>query len=135
MTDQRFPIRIGGRSRLFLRIVFGATPDSAWAEVTDDAVAARFGRFAVRTPLANVATWRIEGPFRWITAIGVRRSVRHADVSFAGSPHGGVRLDFREAVRWGPLTVPALYVGADDLDGFAAAVAAHGIPGEDARRR
>lgn len=135
MTTQRFPIRIGARSRLFLRIAFGATADTAWAEVTDDALAARFGRFDFRTPLANVAMWHIEGPFRWITAIGVRRSVRHADVSFAGSPHGGVRLDFREALRWGPLTVPALYVGTDDLDGFAAAVAAHGIPGADGRHR
>ena len=40
--------------------------------------------------------WRIEGPFRWITAIGVRRSVRHARRDFAGSPHGGVRIDFKE---------------------------------------
>jgi hypothetical protein len=135
MTAQRFPIRIGGRSRVFLRLAFGVTPETAWAELTDDAFAARFGRLAFHAPLASVATWRIEGPFRWITAIGVRRSVRHADVSFAGSPHGGVRLDFRQQIRWGRLSVPAFYVGADDLDAFASALAARGIPGEDARRR
>ena len=135
MAAQRFPIRIGGRSRAFLRVAFGVKADNAWAEVSDDGFTARFGRFEIRTPLANIAGWRIEGPWRWITAIGVRRSVRHADVSFAGSPHGGVRLDFRVPVRWGRLTVPAVYVAADDLDTCAAALAARGIPGEDARRR
>jgi hypothetical protein len=133
MTE-RFPIRIGRRSATLVRMAFGATPETAWAEIGEAGFGARFGRFSVTTPLANVASWRIEGPFRWITAIGVRRSVRHGDVSFAGSPHGGVRLDFRERVPWTLFRVPALYVGTDDLEGFAAAVAAVGIPGEDARR-
>ena len=90
--------------------------------------------FSFATPLANVERYRIEGPWRWITAIGVRRSVRHADVSFAGSPHGSVRLDFREPIRWTVFRTPALYVAPADLEAFAAAVAARGVPGEDARR-
>lgn len=130
----RFPIRIGARSRGLVRLLFGATPESAWAEVDDDGFRARFGRFGFGTSLDNLASWRIEGPWRWITAIGVRMSIRHRDLSFAGSPHGGVRIDFRAPVRYGPLRVPAFYVGADDLDGFAAALAGLGIPGEDARR-
>ncbi len=133
MAEQRFPIRIGARSAGLLRVLFGVTPDRAWATVDDEAVAARFGRFSFRVPLANVERYRIEGPWRWITAIGVRRSVRHGDVSFAGSPHGGVRLDLREPIQWTIFRTPAFYVGADDLDGFAAALAATGIPGEDAR--
>jgi hypothetical protein len=44
-------------------------------------------------------------------------------------------MDFHVPVRWGKLTVPAFYVGADDLEGFAAALAGLAIPGEDARRR
>jgi hypothetical protein len=135
MAAQRFPIRIGARSRALVRVVFGATPETAWAEIDDRVVRARFGRFSFETPLANIARWRIEGPFRWITAIGVRMSVRHRDRSFAGSPHGGVRMDFVSPVGRGPLAMPAFYVGVDDLDGFAAALAALGIPGEDARRR
>jgi hypothetical protein len=130
----RYPIRIGDRSRLFLRIAFGVTPDRAYAEIADDDVFVRFGRFALSVPIANVTSWRIEGPWRWITAIGVRMSIRHRDLSFAGSPRGGVRLDFREPVRWGPLKVPAVYYGVEDLDGFGAEMAARGIPGEDARR-
>jgi hypothetical protein len=31
--------------------------------------------------------------------------------------------------------VPALYVGVDDLEGFANALRALGIPGEDGRRQ
>ncbi|HEY6571576.1 MAG TPA: hypothetical protein VIZ22_14890 [Candidatus Limnocylindrales bacterium] len=134
MADRRFPIRIGARSALALRIVFGATPETSWAAVDEDTVSARFGRFSFSTPLSNVARYRIEGPWAWITAIGVRRSIRGGDVSFAGSPRGGVRLDVREPVKWTLWHVPAFYVGTEDLEGFAAALSAHGIPGEDARR-
>ena len=131
MPAIRFPIRIGRRSRPFLRL-WTVRPDMAFVELGDD-IEVRFGRFRIRTPLANLASWRIEGPFRWITAIGIRRSIRHGDVSFAGSPHGGVRIDFRQRVRWGPFKVPAIYVGADDLDGLAAELRRRGVPGADAR--
>jgi hypothetical protein len=128
----RFPIRVGRRSRPILRL-FTATPATAYADLGDD-LDIHFGRFRFRTPVANLDRWRIEGPFIWVKAIGVRMSVRGRDVSFAGSAHGGVRIDFRERVRWGPFRVPAVWVGADDLDGFAAELARRGIPGVDARR-
>ena len=130
----RYPIRIGARSRLFLRIAFGVTPERAYAELDEEVVRVRFGWFQLAAPLGDVTRWRIEGPWAWITAIGVRMSIRHHDISFAGSPRGGVRLDVRTPVRWGPLRVPAIYYGVVDLEGFAAAIAARGIPGEDARR-
>ncbi len=128
----RYPIRIGRRSAGYLRL-WGVRPERSWVEL-DDEVVVRFGRFEFKTPIANVASWRIEGPWRWITAIGIRMSIRHRDVSFAGSPHGGVRLDFRERVRWGPFKVPAIYVAAEDNDALAADLAARGITGEDARK-
>lgn len=132
MSTARFPIRLGERSRPLLRL-FGARPDNAYVDLDGD-FDAHFGNFAVRTPLANVVSWRIEGPWRWITAIGVRRSIRHADVTFGGNHRGGVRLDFREPVRLSRMRVPALYVTVDDMDGLGAALAARGIPGEDARQ-
>jgi hypothetical protein len=138
MSAERFPIRVGARSRLLLRIAFGVTPDNAWVDVgdaPDGQIHVSFGRHHFRTQLANVARWRIEGPWAWITAIGLRMSIRHGDVSFDGSPHGGVRMDVRTPVRWTILRVPAIYVSADDLEGLAAALTARGIPGEDARRR
>jgi hypothetical protein len=128
-----YPIRIGGRSRLFLRFFFGVRPGHDLVRLGDGVVDIRFGWFNPRVPVAQVERWRIEGPWLWITAIGVRMSIRHRDLSFCGSPRGGVRMDLREAFRYGPLRIPAFYVGVEDLDGFAAALAALGIPGEDAR--
>jgi hypothetical protein len=132
MPGVRFPIRIGRRSRGYLRL-WTITAATAYAELNGD-LDVHFGRWRIRTPVANLASWRIEGPFLWITAIGIRMSIRHGDVSFAGSPHGGVRIDFREPVRWGPFKVPAIYIGADDLDGLADELARRDIPGVDARR-
>lgn len=133
-TDRsRFAIRIGARSRLFLRVFFGVTPDRAWVTVDDDLVVGRLGWWQIEIPTADITGWRIEGPWRWITAIGVRRSLRHGDVSFAGSPRGGVRLDLRAPIRWTIFKVPAVYLGVDDLEGFASELHARGIPGEDAR--
>jgi hypothetical protein len=129
----RYPFRLGRRSRPFLRL-WGVTPERAYVDL-DGEFHARFGRFVVRTPLSNVARWRIEGPWRWITAIGVRRSVRHGDFTFGGDPRGGVRVDFREPVRLWMFRVPALYVTVEDLEGLAADLARRGIPGEDGRRR
>jgi hypothetical protein len=137
MATERFPIRVGDRSRGLLRIVFGVQRDQAWLEIGDPPdgdVRVRFGRFTFRTPLANVERWRLEGPWRWITAIGVRVNWLNREVSFDGSPHGGVRLDFRTRVHWLAINVPAIYVSCDDLDAVAAALTARGIPGEDARK-
>jgi hypothetical protein len=129
---QHFPIRIGARSRPMLRLLFGVSDDNAYVTLGDE-LDAHFGWFRLRTPLSNVGSWRIEGPWPWITAIGVRRSIRHGDVTFGGNHAGGVRLNFNARVRWLMFSVPALYVTVANLEQLAAALAACGIPGEDAR--
>lgn len=134
METRRFPIRLGRRSRPLLRLFGVRGPENAWVDLGDDRLEARFGWSRAETPLANIASWRIEGPWLWITAIGVRMSVRHRDITFGGSPHGGVRLDFRERVPVLAFRVPALYVTVDDLEGFAAALRERGIDGVDARK-
>jgi hypothetical protein len=138
MTSQpevrRFPIEVGRRSRLLLRILFGVRPETAYVDIGEE-LEARFGVGHLRTPISNVASWRIEGPWLWMTAIGIRRGIRHGDFTFGGTHRGGVRLDFRDrvpAMRF--FRVPALYVTIADTDGFTAALTARGIPGEDARR-
>jgi len=133
MSTARFPMRLGTRSRPLLRL-FGVRPGNAYVDLDND-FDAHFGNFRVRTPFANIVSWRIEGPWRWITAIGVRRSIRHGDVTFGGNHRGGVRVDFREPVQLSRLHVPALYVTVEDLEGLAAALAGRGIRGEDARKR
>jgi hypothetical protein len=133
MASTRFPIRLGRRSRPLLRL-FGATPDNSYVDL-DGELDARFGFFRVRTPISNIVSWRVEGPWLWITAIGVRTNLRHRDVTFGGNHHGGVRVDFRERVRFGPMHIPALYVTVADLDGLARALEERGIAGTDVRKR
>lgn len=129
-----FPIEIGRRSRLLLRLLFRVRPETAYVDLGDE-LEARFGFGRLRTPLANIVSWRIEGPWRWITAIGIRRGVRDGVFTFGGTHRGGVRLDFRERVpAMRVFRIPALYVTVADPEGFTAALAARGIPGEDARR-
>ena len=132
-TVLRFPIRLGRRSRLVL-LSFGVSAHNAYVDLGDE-LDARFGFFRVHSPVENLVSWRIEGPWRWITAIGVRRSLRHHDVTFGGTHQGGVRIDFREPVRAMRMRIPALYVTVEDLEGFAAALAALGLPGVDERKR
>ena len=108
--------------------------DDAYVDLGATDLEARFGVGQAHTPVSNIASWQIEGPWLWVTAIGIRRSIRHADMSFAGSPHGGVRLDFKVPIKVVRLTTPALYVAADDLEGLGAALSALGIPGKDARK-
>jgi hypothetical protein len=137
VATTRFPIRIGARSRWFVRL-WTARPETSFVDLDDGPdgmLAMQFGRFRFRTPIENLASWRIEGPFIWVKAIGVRRSVRHGDVSFAGSAHGGVRIDFKRPVKAGILQVPAIYAGVDDLGGLAAELTRLGIAGTDARAR
>jgi hypothetical protein len=134
-AGRRYPIRIGARSALLLRLAFGVTAERAHVLLDDDVLVARFGWWEMRVPVEDIVSWRIEGPWRWVTAVGVRRSLRDGDVTFAGSPRGGVRLDFRDPVRWTVFNVPALYVGVDDLEGLAIELSAMGVPGEDARQR
>ena len=132
MAAQRFPIRLGPRSRPLLRL-FGVRDGNAYVTL-DGELDARFGRFRMTTPLSNIASWRIEGPWLWITAIGVRTSLRYRDVTFGGNQEGGVRIDFREHVPFGPIGMRALYVTVADLEGLGAALRERGIDGMDERK-
>lgn len=130
---RRFPIRLGRRSKPLL-LLFGVRERNAYVELGAAELFASFGFYHLRVAISNISQWRIEGPWLWITAIGVRRGVRHGDMTFAGNPEGGVRIDFRTPEGRGILRIPRLYVTVDDLEGLGAALSDRGIPGEDARR-
>ncbi len=131
---QRFPIRLDPRFGWFLRI-FGVRPGNAYVDL-GETIDARFGWSRITAPIANIERWSIEGPWLALTAMGVRRGIIKADLTFGGSPVGGVRMDFRPGAhpKYFIFRPPALYVTVEDLEGFAAALAARGIPGEDKRR-
>jgi hypothetical protein len=136
MAGQRFPTRIDRRFALILRVLFGVRPENSYVELGETgSFLARYGRFHLETPIANIVSWRMEGPWSSLTALGVRMSVRHRDVTFGGSAHGGVRVDFRERPKLSIMHPPALYVTVDDLEGLAAALTDRGVPGQDARTR
>ena len=130
-----FPIRIQPNLKPLL-LLFGVHDDGrAAVRLADGVFTARFGRFELRTPLANIERWDITGPYKSWRAFGVRRSMGTHDLSFGGSAHGGLRVHFRQPVRAARLTNTELYVTVDDLDGLAAALTERGIPGQDLRRR
>jgi hypothetical protein len=131
--SQRFPIAVGRKSRWLLRL-FGVTDSNAFVDLDGD-LDARFGFGHLRTPLDNVASWRIEGPWLWVTAIGIRRNWLKSDLAFDGVHQAGVRLEFRVPARSFGLGVTALYVTVADIDGFVSALRARGIDGSDARRQ
>ena len=131
-APRRFPILVERRYRLVLR-VFGVNPENAYVDLGEN-LEASFGWSHVSTPVSNCARWAIEGPWRAITAVGVRISPRSRELTFGGTPRGGVRIDFHKPIRYWRLSPPALYLSVEDLDGFAAALTARGIPGEDRRR-
>lgn len=130
---RRFPIRLGRKSRPVL-LLFGVRAGNAYVDLSSDTLEARFGFFRVIVPLSNIARYSIEGPWLWLTAIGVRGSVRHGDITFGGNHRGGVRIDFKERQRFLVFHPPALYVTVADLEGLAQGLAARGIPGRDLRR-
>lgn len=129
-----YPIRIDRRFR-WLLLLFGVRERNAYVSIDGDELIARFGFYGIRTPISNIERWELSGPYRALTALGVRTSVRHGDVTFGGSAHGGVRVDFRDPPRWfGVFHPPAFYFTLDDLEGFAAELTRRGIPGKDIRR-
>lgn len=130
-----FPIRIQPNLKPLL-LLFGVHDDGrAVVRLADGSFTATFGRFELRTPLANIERWDISGPYKSWRAFGVRRSMGTHDLSFGGSAHGGLRVHFRQPVRAARLSNAELYVSVDDLEGLGAALTERGIPGQDLRAR
>ena len=91
-----FPIRLQRSMRPIL-LLFGVRRSRAVVRIEDDRLIAVFGFFRAETLLSNISQWDITGPYHWIRAVGVRRTIGTRDLSFGGSAHGGLRLHFRES--------------------------------------
>jgi hypothetical protein len=98
MTN-RFWFRFDPRYRK-LNHRFGVDPDSAWIDVSEDEISARFGPWHLRTPLDNVASVEITGPYRFIKTAGpARLGVTDLGLTFATNGDRGVLITFRKRVR------------------------------------
>ncbi len=118
-TARRFPLAWDSRYRVAAR-PFGIDPHRAWVEVSDRELDARFGRWRLRTPLQNVASVQLTGPYALIKTAGPPRlGITDRGLTFAGNGRRGVLISFRSPVRViGPLRHPELTVTVADPDGL-----------------
>ena len=124
MTDvERFPFSFADAYRWPARL-FGVTSASAWVDVDPDTLVARFGRWRVVTPLANITAVAVTGPYAFLKTAGpARLAITDGGLTFATNNARGVLISFREPVPGleptGLLRHPELTVTVDDVDGLA----------------
>jgi hypothetical protein len=79
--------------------LFGVNDENSYVKVDGEKVEIRFGPWHMTTPLSNVASAEVSGPFAWWKVIGPPRlSLADRGVTFATSTRAGVCLRFREPV-------------------------------------
>ncbi|MGH8910328.1 MAG: hypothetical protein ACRD0K_28495 [Egibacteraceae bacterium] len=127
----RFEFSFSGRYRA-VSLLFGVTPRTAYVDVSDERILARFGPWSVCTPLANVAGTQITGPYWALKTIGpARLSLADRGLTFATNTRRGLCICFRDPVSGieptGCLHHPALTVTVSDIDGLAALFAARSV--------
>ena len=109
-------------------LVFGITPRTAFVEVDEEALRVRFGPWALRTPLTNVAGVELTGGYAFVKTAGPPHlSFSDRGVTFATNGDRGVCVRFHETVRGIDPTGRILHPGATmtvtDPDGLAALLA------------
>jgi hypothetical protein len=120
---ERFRFSFAGAYRLPAR-VFGIRPATAWVEVGDRQLDARFGPWRVSTPLENVTDVAVTGPYAfWKTAGPARLAITDRGLTFATNGDRGVLISFRTPVPGldplGVLHHPELTVTVADVDRLA----------------
>ncbi|HUE27914.1 MAG TPA: hypothetical protein VMP89_14155 [Solirubrobacteraceae bacterium] len=105
--------------------LFGVTPATAWVEVGDERLEARFGPWRVSTPRSNVVGAVVTGPYAfWKTAGPARLAITDRGLTFATTGTRGVLITFARPVRgldpFGLLRHPELTVTVRETDRLAA---------------
>jgi hypothetical protein len=104
---------------------FGVTEGNAWVDVDEVDLDARFGRWRVKTPLANIKDVAVTGPYRFFKTAGpARLAVTDRGLTFATNGDRGVRIRFHTPVHgldpFGLISHPELTVTVADVDRLAA---------------
>jgi hypothetical protein len=104
-------------------------PERAWVEVRQEELEARFGRWRVRTPVGNVVSAEVTGPYSFLKTAGPPRlGITDRGLTFATNGDRGVCITFAVpvpgiAVRpFGRLRHPELTVTVLDVGGLIAAL-------------
>jgi hypothetical protein len=103
--------------------LFGITRASAWVEVDATTLRAQFGRWRVTTPLTNIKSVAVTGPYRFFKTAGpARLAVTDRGLTFATNGERGVLISFHSPVPGleptGLLRHPELTVTVADTDGL-----------------
>ena len=131
-TTAEFRFRFEPRYRPAAR-VFGITDRRAVVRVGDGLLAARFGPWVVRTPLANIRSVSITGPYHFIKTAGpAHLSLADRGLTFATNGERGVCLDFLTPITgldpFGLIHHPNLTVTVDRIEELVGVLAARAGP-------
>jgi hypothetical protein len=123
LSKRRFEFAFAPDYRRLAR-AFRVTPETAWVEVGDETLDARFGHWPVRTPLTNVTGVEVTGPYAfWKTAGPARLAITDRGLTFATNGDRGVLILFAKRVRGvdplGLVRHSELTVTVADVDGLA----------------
>ena len=95
----RFAFRFDPAYRL-PALAFGIVPSTAWVEVDDDELRARFGLWSLRTPRSNVAGVEETGGFQFVKTAGpAHLSFSDRGVTFATNGDRAACVRFHQPVR------------------------------------
>ena len=127
MTTRHFEFAFDPRYRI-AALPFGILPSTAWVEVDDDRLSARYGFWRVETPRSNVAEVSRSGGYSFVKTAGpAHLSLSDHGVTFASNGEAGVCVAFHEPVavldptgRF--LRHPGLTVTVADPDALAGAL-------------
>lgn len=105
--------------------IFGITPATAWVEVGDERLEARFGPWRVLTSPANVVDAVTTGPYAFLKTAGpARLAITDRGLTFATTSTQGVLITFATPVRgldpFGLLRHPELTVTVRETTRLAA---------------
>ncbi len=119
---QHFPYLFDNRWKP-LFVTLGVKPEDG-VTITDTELIGTFGRWSVKTPLANIKSTEVTGPHRWYTAVGLRLSFTDTSVTFGTNHKKGLSIEFKERI---PKVVgfkdhAILWVSVADPEGLAAAI-------------
>lgn len=78
---------------------FGVTKETEFVRVDADELEIRFGPWHLKTPLTNIESASVTGPFQWWKVIGPPHvSLKDRGITFATAADRGVCIRFREPV-------------------------------------
>jgi len=124
---KRFEFDFHPRFRRPLKLL-GVTPDNSYVTVSGHTFFAKFGRWELETPLANITCHQRTGDYKWFKAIGIRGSWVDHGLTFGSTNREGVCVKFADPIPpfiKGMRHHPGLTVTVADPAGLVAALEAN----------